>query len=502
MKRIFTLLLFVSLATVSFGQLEDYSKVPNFTGTDLQDNTHELYKYLDEGKVVIVDVFAAWCAPCWSYHTQHILEDAYTMYGPGGTNELMVMAVEAEGTNTVAQITGTVANQNRDGFTTGDWTAGVTYPIIDNRAIGIDILKITYFPTLYMIFPNRLVIEMGQQPLSVITDLLEYGKTQKSSHAKDISVISYTGDEVACGDADLKVRVQNMGFDELTEATVTVSQDGVEIISYPYSGSLAQYDVAELNLGSVNVSETTSFTIDASVVDDGNEDNDIFAQEIGSYLGQTNMITLNVTTDFYPAETVWSVKDGNGAVLATDTYQPGTADSFGGGGPDANKVHTYELEVGADPACYSIEYTDAYGDGMTQFDPAQHPVPGFELLNADGSVIKPVQEADWNFENDNAITFGSLGVSSADDIETISEFVVSPNPAYDRINLNLTSDNANSYNVMITDMMGKVVYSNVMNVNTGRNNQSIDISNLAKGMYSLSLVEGTKGIKTTTIVKM
>jgi hypothetical protein len=353
-----------------------------------------------------------------------------------------------------------------------------------------------------MIFPNRLIIELGQQQLPVITDLLEFAKTQKSAHAKDISVISYTGDEVACGDADMKVRVQNMGFDELTEATIKVTQDGVEIISYDYTGNLAQYDVAEINLGSVNVSETTSYVIDATTTDDGNDDNDIFAQEIGAYLGKTNMVTLNVTTDFYPAETVWSLKDENGDVVATATYMPGTADQFGGGGADANKEFSYELELGADPACYSIEITDAYGDGMSAYDPAQHPTPGFELVNADGSVFKPYLEADWSFESDNAITFGSLGVSSADDIETITEFVVSPNPAFDRINLNLTSDNTNTYNVQITDMMGKVVYSNVMNVNTGRNNQSIDITNLAKGMYTLSLIEGSKGIKTTSIIKM
>lgn len=52
-----------------------------------------------------------------------------------GTNQLRVLWVEIEGTNTAAQITGTTTAQSYAGLTQGDWTMGgtVPYPMADDR---------------------------------------------------------------------------------------------------------------------------------------------------------------------------------------------------------------------------------------------------------------------------------------------------------------------------------------------------------------------------------
>ena len=160
MKKIFLLCTFVfALASVSVAQLPNGSVAPDFTLTDINGNTHNLYTYLNQGKTVYIDIFAAWCGPCWSYHQSHALEDLWNLYGPGGTNEAVVIAVEASTSTNLACLYGPAGCNSS---TQGNWTAGVTYPIVHS-----DNLNGTYnygtYPTIYMVCPQgKTVWQAGQ----------------------------------------------------------------------------------------------------------------------------------------------------------------------------------------------------------------------------------------------------------------------------------------------------------------------------------------------------
>lgn len=157
MKRITTRLslamLFVMQLCSVNAQLADGSTAPDFTATDLNGVSYNLYDILNSGKTVFIDISATWCGPCWDYHESHALRDLYNQYGPSGTNELMVFLVEGDASTNLADLNGTGSNTN------GNWVAGTTYPILDNAAIA-DAYQIQYYPTIYRICPDKKTKEL------------------------------------------------------------------------------------------------------------------------------------------------------------------------------------------------------------------------------------------------------------------------------------------------------------------------------------------------------
>lgn len=142
-------------------QLQNGSVAPDFTLTDLNGVTHHLYDYLDQGKTVFIDCFAAHCPTCWGYHNQHHIENLYLNHGPMGalSNDVIVIAVEQDPNNGLNELNGI------SGSTQGDWLDGTTHPVINpegaDRTAFISDYAVNFYPLVYAICPDRTISNTG-----------------------------------------------------------------------------------------------------------------------------------------------------------------------------------------------------------------------------------------------------------------------------------------------------------------------------------------------------
>src|SRR5690606_33588808 len=87
----------------------------------------------------------------------------------------------------------------------------------------------------------------------------------------------------------------------------------------------------------------------------------------------------------------------------------------------------------------------------------------------------------------NILPYSAIGSVEIEDKESIQLIQLYPNPANDMLTIEINAIDQEEVLMIITDLSGRVAYSENLMIESGKTNQILDVSSLAKGAYFLIL---------------
>lgn len=488
----------VAVSTNASAQIPDYGVWPSgVTFTDINGVTHDVDAILDAGKTVIIDAFADWCGPCWSYHQQHNLENLYQSYGPTGTDELMVFGIEADPNEPESTISDANSGQ-------GDWTVGTNYPLAnDDNLAGI--INLGYYPTIIMVCPDRSVTEVGQQSTAAL--YAEVGTCGAApTTANDPRIIGQNSDDVFCagGAANVSAVIQNFGANALTSATIEVFDGTTSVSTTNWTGTLDQFEVEEVSLGTVSPTAATTYTIKITSSNDDVSNDEVTAlispAPVLSVDDQSNTFEVFMQTDRYQEEIGFIIGEGAPSLDLVPQYN-----SVYNGAPSLHfsPLGTYpqqanngevisEWVTAPNAGCHYALFVDyPYQDGVNY----NYPSAVVELRGAGGSTVNI--GADYGLGLIKVFDIQKINAAGIDANDAVADLSVYPNPTNAEANVVFTANNT-AATITVTNLAGQTVYTNDLGVVNGEQNVAIDASNFQSGMYIVNIVT-ENGVATARI---
>jgi hypothetical protein len=556
-RKLFSLAVSLFTSVGAFAQLQAGSVAPDFTLKDLNGTTYNLYTLLNQGKTVFIDVSAAWCAPCWAYHNSGALENLYKQHGPAGapnvnattTDDVMVLFVEGESTNTKAQLTGTSTGTTHANYTQGNWVTGTPYPILDTNAAATTAFntayQIGYFPTIYMVCRDHLIREVGQLTTSALYAAAQSTcPTYAPSATVDAKAVTYSSTGYFICSANPTVKFQNYSTtNTITAATIKVYSGSTVVSTYNWTGSAAPYEVKSVTLPSFTGTAFAPYKYEVVVTGDTRASNNISADSLFKVYTPSTAGTTPWKEAFESSSNLpYRMSISNGYMFPFQTNGSLTVIGVDGAMTRAICIDfptmavngTSELVLGnfntASATNVSLEFDAAYGQQIsTNTDKLEVKVStdcgatwstawtksGTALATTTPSssvAFVPASSAQWSHQNalltpykganmlvkivatsnkgnygwlDNIQINNSLNVANVIAPNSVSVY---PNPARESASLDFTLSKSGLVTVNVIDAVGRTVATVANgNMNQGAQHVTIPTSTLAPGVYNISI---------------
>ncbi len=490
-----------------------------FTATDIYGNTVSLQSYLDAGKCVIIDYSCTWCPPCWNLHTSGLLEQLNAL------DDIQVIWVESESSNTTAQIFGPAGGSSYSDRTLGDWTHSangdsIEYPIIDDDAQSTCLatcqsLYEGYVPSVFFIAPNGYFCSIYNDEgfisyNNVAASIANVqALVQRYPRAGQAPIVRILGNSSVVKGSPAQFAANIVSVDPITSIAWTFSNGtpataSTETATTTWNAAGTQ----QVTLTVTNASGSTTATLDVNVIEWnwGNEmsycGNGAYVSSIGNgreitwgvkfpaaFMANRNYLenvkaylntTANYTLKVYQTN---ASSPSNSDIIYQHTYNVTGVEDYTTLTLDRVVALDNSKDLWVALTCSTVDYpatgTDFCGD----------PNGSYVCLRDQWELIynlNPDLQYTWMIK---ATTSETAPTPVSIDATEATNVVLYPNPTTSV--LNIEADGVQE--VSVVDLSGRTV----MNV---KNTKSINMSNLANGVYYVRVITNN-GISSQKVIK-
>jgi hypothetical protein len=254
-----------------------------------------------------------------------------------------------------------------------------------------------------------------------------------------------------------------------------------------------------VSIGSSNLTNSTTFPIGQYTVYGLNYSNTI--ANLNSYIGG-NLTALLTQIANNPGTFCADLSKNSVTVNVTGTYpvkftvlkarKQGEKVSLDWGTHTEQNSSQFIIQRSANASEFSSEIgkVKAAGNSTTELK--------YNFLD-----VNPIKG--WNYYRINQVDidgrFTYSNVAAVNFEKGGGRMVIYPNPAKDQLNVEYTSERSGKLDLQVIDSKGSVLMAEKMNITTGRNGRSLNISFLSTGMYLLKYIDGDGNISFSKFVK-
>jgi hypothetical protein len=347
----------------------------------------------------------------------------------------------------------------------------------------------------------------GNSSSSRLRDWLDPSNSTTVLDGYPIGATTYTLDASSSGLEDVPTALctasmvqptfvlRNNGSTTLTSAVISYSYNGGTAQTINWSGSLAQNQTEDVQLGGFTPQNGTN-TIEAEIISangqsDENSTNNTESTSFDFLVGQQT-INISITTDEYGYETYWELRGPNNQVIASGGNtnvgpNGGGNQSAQAGDPGAygNETTINQTVQFWQDGCYEFIMVDDYGDGIC----CDYGNGSYEIRDANNVLLASGGEFDGEDEKE----FGMANGLSITETE-LGGWSIYPNPTNGTLNITIQDiETLNEINV--TDITGRILFSS-----TSFDTRTVlELGDLTNGLYHVNLVTDN-GVATRKVI--
>jgi len=295
------------------------------------------------------------------------------------------------------------------------------------------------------------------------------------------------------------IKIKNNGSNPLSSLQIEYGFANGIIYNWQWNGLLKYLETSEIELPTPDWSAVTdnSSSFWAKVKNPNNStDQYPYNDRLEVQFNVVNVYTYNnlqfyFATNHAPDETTWKLMDQNGAIIAeNDTSMT------------ANTIYTRQVQL-AD-GCYKLTISDSGDDGLkfwNNMPPYGNGTAGMAVLKRSfGTSYVPLYTFQADFGREISHSF-IINTSAGIEHKIRQNFSLYPNPATDVVTISSYNILQDKLNIQVIDLIGKVVFSNEVNMN--ENGQYVvNIKSLKPGSYWIITYNNDTILSRNKLVKM